>query len=58
MAAKNCADLIDAIYVQERSADTDAQCEAEGGGQCYGHGDGGSFLVGDPSHVFLLPFLV
>ena len=28
MAAKNCADLIDAIYVQERSADTDAQCEA------------------------------
>ena len=28
VAAKNCADLIDAIYVQERSADTDAQCEA------------------------------
>ena len=24
VAAKNCADLIDAIYVQERSADTDA----------------------------------
>ncbi len=28
VAAKNCADLIDAIYVQERSADTDARCEA------------------------------
>ena len=28
VAAKNCADLIDAIYVQERTADTDAQCEA------------------------------
>ena len=28
VAAKNCADLIDAIYVQERSDDTDAQCEA------------------------------
>ena len=28
VAAKNCADLIDAIYVQERSADTDAQREA------------------------------
>ncbi len=28
MAAKNCADLIDAIYVQERTADTDAQCAA------------------------------
>ncbi len=28
MAAKNCADLIDAIYVQERTEDTDAQCEA------------------------------
>ena len=28
MAAKNCADLIDAIYVQERTDDTDAQCEA------------------------------
>ena len=28
VAAKNCADLIDAIYVQERNADTDAQCEA------------------------------
>ena len=28
MAAKNVADLIDAIYVQERSDDTDAQCEA------------------------------
>ena len=28
VAAKNCANLIDAIYVQERSADTDAQCEA------------------------------
>jgi sugar phosphate isomerase/epimerase len=27
VAAKNCADLIDAIYVQERSADTDAQCQ-------------------------------
>ena len=27
-AAKNCADLIDAIYVQERTDDTDAQCEA------------------------------
>ena len=27
-AAKNVADLIDAIYVQERSDDTDAQCEA------------------------------
>ena len=28
VAAKNCADLIDAIYVQERNDDTDAQCEA------------------------------
>ena len=28
MAAKNVADLIDAIYVQERNEDTDAQCEA------------------------------
>ena len=28
VAAKNCADLIDAIYVQERTGDTDAQCEA------------------------------
>ena len=28
MAAKNVADLIDAIYVQERNDDTDAQCEA------------------------------
>ena len=28
VAAKNVADLIDAIYVQERSDDTDAQCEA------------------------------
>ena len=28
MAAKKCADLIDAIYVQERTDDTDAQCEA------------------------------
>ena len=28
VAAKNCADLIDAIYVQERTDDTDAQCEA------------------------------
>ena len=28
LAAKNVADLIDAIYVQERTADTDAQCEA------------------------------
>ena len=28
LAAKNVADLIDAIYVQERSDDTDAQCEA------------------------------
>ena len=27
-AAKNVADLIDAIYVQERTDDTDAQCEA------------------------------
>ena len=27
-AAQNCADLIDAIYVQTRTADTDAQCEA------------------------------
>ena len=27
-AAKDVADLIDAIYVQERSDDTDAQCEA------------------------------
>ena len=27
-AARNCADLIDAIYVQTRTADTDAQCEA------------------------------
>ena len=27
-ALKNCADLIDAIYVQERTDDTDAQCEA------------------------------
>ena len=25
---KNVADLIDAIYVQERSENTDAQCEA------------------------------
>ena len=29
MAAKNVADLIDAIYVQERNEDTDAQCEAD-----------------------------
>ena len=28
VAAKNCADLIDAIYVQERTDDTDAQCAA------------------------------
>ena len=28
VAAKNCADLIDAIYMQERTDDTDAQCEA------------------------------
>ena len=28
IAAKNVADLIDAIYVQERNEDTDAQCEA------------------------------
>ena len=28
VAAKKCADLIDAIYVQERNDDTDAQCEA------------------------------
>ena len=28
MAAQNCADLIDAIYVQTRTEDTDAQCEA------------------------------
>ena len=28
VAAKDCADLIDAIYVQERTDDTDAQCEA------------------------------
>ena len=28
VAAKKCADLIDAIYVQERTDDTDAQCEA------------------------------
>ena len=28
MAAKNVADLIDPIYVQERNDDTDAQCEA------------------------------
>lgn len=28
MAAKNVADLIDAIYVQERTEDTDAQCAA------------------------------
>ena len=28
VAAKNVADLIDAIYVQERTDDTDAQCEA------------------------------
>ena len=28
LAAKNVADLIDAIYVQERTDDTDAQCEA------------------------------
>ena len=28
LAAKNVADLIDAIYVQERNEDTDAQCEA------------------------------
>ena len=26
MAAKNVADLIDAIYVQERNENTDAQC--------------------------------
>ena len=35
-----------------------AAADQQGGGQCCGHGDGGSFLVGDPSHVFLLPFLV
>ena len=28
LAAKNVADLIDAIYVQERTEETDAQCEA------------------------------
>ena len=28
LAAKNVADLIDAIYVQERNENTDAQCEA------------------------------
>ena len=28
LAAKNVADLIDAIYVQERTDDSDAQCEA------------------------------
>ena len=28
LAAKNCADLIDAIYVQERNDNTDAECEA------------------------------
>ena len=28
LAAQNVADLIDAIYVQERNDDTDAQCEA------------------------------
>ena len=28
MAARNVADLIDSIYVQERNEDTDAQCEA------------------------------
>ena len=28
LAAQNVADLIDAIYVQERTDDTDAQCEA------------------------------
>ena len=28
ISAKNVADLIDAIYVQERNEDTDAQCEA------------------------------
>ena len=28
MAAKNVADLIDAIYVQQRNENTDAQCEA------------------------------
>ena len=28
MAAKNVADLIDAIYVQERNENTDSQCEA------------------------------
>ena len=28
MAAKKVADLIDAIYVQERNENTDAQCEA------------------------------
>ena len=28
MVAKNVADLIDAIYVQERNENTDAQCEA------------------------------
>ena len=35
-----------------------AAADQQGGGQGGGHGDGGSFLVGDPSHVFLLPFLV
>lgn len=30
MAAKKVADLIDAIYVQERNENTDAQCEAAG----------------------------
>ena len=28
MAAKNVADLIDAIYVQERNENTDEQCKA------------------------------
>ena len=28
VAAKNCADLIDAIYVQERNENTDEQCKA------------------------------
>ena len=28
LAAQNVADLIDAIYVQQRTDDTDAQCEA------------------------------
>ena len=35
-----------------------AAADQQGGGQCCGHGDGGSFSVVDPSHVFLLPFLV